>query len=134
MLKVSSIFLALGCVALAPVLRVTLATTPGPGYHLIKTVQLGAAPGGGEYFDYITVDSAARRVYLAHGTEIKVINANNFNVVSTITGGLKRTRGVAVVPELGKGFISDGDLAAAVMFDLKALKVTGQVKADKDAD
>src|SRR5712691_1435325 len=75
-----------------------LAAPPGGGYHLIKKVSFGAAPGGGEYFDYITVDSAARRVYLSHGTEIKVVNADNFNVVGTITGGLKRTHGVAGTP------------------------------------
>ena len=43
---------------------VALAAPPGSGYHLLKKIPLGAAPGGGEYFDYVTVDSAARRVYL----------------------------------------------------------------------
>ena len=38
-----------------------LASPPASGYHLIKKVQLGAAPGGGEYFDYVSVDTAARR-------------------------------------------------------------------------
>src|SRR5216684_3495325 len=106
-----------------------------PGsYHLLKKIPLGAAPGGGEYFDYITVDPAARRVYLSHGTEFKVLDADNFAVVGTISGDFKRNHGAAVVPELGKGFISDGELGAAVMFDLKTLKTTGQIKAEKDAD
>jgi YVTN family beta-propeller protein len=104
------------------------------GYHLLKKIPLGAAPGGGEYFDYITVDAAARRVYLSHGTEFKVLDADNFAVVGTISGDFKRNHGAAVVPELGKGFISDGELGAAVMFDLKTLKTTGQIKAEKDAD
>src|SRR6266852_7532833 len=110
------------------------AAPPPGGYHLIKKVSFGAAEGGGEYFDYITVDTAARRVYLSHGTEFKVVDADNFSVVGTITGGFKRNHGVALVPELGKGFISDGDLGAAVMFDLKTLKTIGQVKAEADAD
>src|SRR5882672_12968645 len=112
----------------------SIAAPAGGGYHLIKKVSFGAAEGGGEYFDYITVDSAARRVYLSHGTEFKVLDADNYSVVGTITGGFKRNHGVALVPQLGKGFISDGDLGAAVMFDLKTLKTTGQVKAEKDAD
>src|SRR5437667_9156812 len=99
-----------------------LAAAPSGKYHLLKKIPLGAAEGGGEYFDYITVDSAARRVYLSHGTEFKVLDADNFNIVGTITGGFKRNHGVALVPELGKGFISDGDLGAAVVFDLKTLK------------
>ena len=102
-------------------------------YHLLKKVPFGAAPGGGEYFDYITVDSAARRVYLAHGTEIKVLNADTYETVGTIDG-FKRNHGVALVPDLNKGFISDGDAGQVVIFDMKTLKQSGQAKADKDVD
>jgi len=104
------------------------------GYHLIKKVSFAAAPGGGEYFDYITVDSAARRVYLSQGTEIKVVDADKFTEVGTITAGFKRDHGVALVPELNRGFVSDGDLAEAVMFDMKTLKVLSHIKTDKDCD
>jgi hypothetical protein len=38
---------------------------------------IGVAEGGGEYFDYITLDAAARRIYLSHGTEIKVLEADS---------------------------------------------------------
>src|SRR5712692_3367981 len=110
-----------------------IAAPPG-GYHLIKTVSFGPAEGGGEYFDYITVDTAARRVYLSHGTEFKVVDADSFAVLGTITGGFKRNHGVALVPELGKGFISDGELAEAVMFDMKTLKVLSHIKTEKDCD
>ncbi len=87
-----------------------IAAPPGSGYHLLKKIPLGAAEGGGEYFDYINVDAAARRVYLSHGTEFKVVDADNFSVVGTIAGGFKRNHGIALVPELNRGFISDGDL------------------------
>jgi YVTN family beta-propeller protein len=111
-----------------------LFAAPADGYHLLKNIPLGAAEGGGEYFDYITVDSTARRVYLSHGTEIEVLDADSGAVTGKITGGFKRNHGVALVPALGRGFISDGDLGQVVMFDLKTLKTTGQVKADMDAD
>ena len=104
-----------------------VAAPPAGGYHLIKKVSFGAAEGGGEYFDYITVDSAARRVYLSHGTEFKVVDADNFSVVGTITGGFKRNHGLALVPELGKGFISDGRDNAVTIFDLKTLKTIEKV-------
>ena len=39
-----------------------------PGYHLLKSVTLPDAPGGGEYYDYVSVDPVARRVYVSHGT------------------------------------------------------------------
>ena len=110
-----------------------LATPPAGGYHLLKKIPFGAAEGGGEYFDYVTMDAAARRLYLSHGTEVKVLDADSFTVVGKITG-LKRDHGVALVPELGRGFISDGDLGQAVIFDLKTLKTIGQVKAEAGAD
>jgi YVTN family beta-propeller protein len=103
-------------------------------YHLLKKYSIGQAEGSTrEYFDYITVDSAARRVYLSHGTEIKVIDADSGSVVGTI-GGLKQTHGVAIADEFGRGFITDGAQGKVVIFDLKTLKVTGEAKADKDAD
>jgi len=127
------LLLSLPFVAFALLGTVALASPPGPGYHLIKKVSLGAAPGGGEYFDYVTVDSAARRVYLSHGAEVKVLDADNFSVVGTISG-LKRCHGVVVLPELGKGFITDGDAETVAVFDLKTLKITGQIKSSPDTD
>jgi len=127
------LLLSLPLVAFALLGTVALASPPGPGYHLIKKVSLGAAPGGGEYFDYVTVDSAARRVYLSHGAEVKVLDADNFSVVGTISG-LKRCHGVVVLPELGKGFITDGDAETVAVFDLKTLKITGEIKSSPDTD
>ncbi|OLB34691.1 MAG: hypothetical protein AUH11_17280 [Acidobacteria bacterium 13_2_20CM_57_17] len=104
------------------------------GYHLLKKYSFGAAEGSTrEYFDYITVDSAARRVYLSHGTEIKVIDADS-GVLITNIAGLKQTHGVALASEFGKGFISDGAEGKAIIFDLQTFKVTSEAKADKDAD
>jgi DNA-binding beta-propeller fold protein YncE len=79
------------------------------------------------------VDAASRRVYASHGTEVKVLDADNFSVVGTISG-LKRCHGVALVPEVGKGFITDGDGESVVMFDIKSLKVTGEIKSYPDTD
>ncbi len=104
------------------------------GYHLLAKYPFGAAEGSArEYFDYITVDSSARRVYLSHGTEIKVIDADNGSLIGNITG-LKQDHGVAIAKEFGRGFISDGAQGKVIIFDLKTLKVTGESKADNDAD
>ena len=104
------------------------------GYHLLKKYPFGASEGSTrEYFDYVTVDSAARRVYVSHGTEIKVLDADTGALVGNITG-LKQDHGVAVAAEFGRGFISDGAQGKVIIFDLKTLKVTGEAVADKDAD
>src|ERR1700730_17373941 len=111
-----------------------IARPPEGTYRLLKKYSFGAAEGSSrEYFDYITVDSSARRVYLSHGTEVKVIDADNGAVVGTIAG-LKQDHGVALASEFGRGFITDGAQGKVVIFDLKTLKVIGDAKADKDAD
>src|SRR5205807_6613403 len=110
-----------------------LALSPAAGYHLLKKIPFGAAPGGSEYFDYINFDSAARRVYLSHGTEFLVVEADAGTTVGTISG-LKRCHGVALVPELNRGFISDEGAGQIVMIDLKTLKTIGQIKGQEDAD
>src|SRR5258708_6010518 len=111
-----------------------VASPPAVHYHLLKKVPLGAAAGGGrEYFGYVTLDSKARRVYASHGTEVKVADADSGAVVGTISG-LKQCRGIAMVEELGQGFIRDGGAAKTVIFDMASLKVAGEVKGEEDAD
>src|SRR5579872_2552231 len=104
-----------------------------PAYHLLKKISFGAAEGGREYFDYLTFDPAARRIYLSHGTEVLVVDADSGSLAGKITG-LKRCHGVALVPDLGRGFITDGDAAQIVIFDMKTLKAVGQIKGERDAD
>ncbi len=118
--------------ALLGVFALAMAATGG--YHLLTKYSFGPAEGSTrEYFDYIMVDSSARRVYVSHGTEIKVIDADNGTLIENITG-LKQDHGVAVADEFGRGFISDGGQGKVIIFDLKTLKVIGEVNADKDAD
>jgi DNA-binding beta-propeller fold protein YncE len=62
-----------------------------------------------------------------------LLDADNFSVVGTISG-LKRCHGVVVLPEIGKGFITDGDAAQVVVFDLKSLKKTAEIKTPPDTD
>jgi DNA-binding beta-propeller fold protein YncE len=127
-----SLLARLAAVASLFCLSGAIAATSG-GYHLLKKIPLGAADGGGEYFDYITMDASARRIYASHGTEVQVLNADTGAPIGKITG-LKRCHGVALVPELGKGFISDGDLGQVIIFDLKSLGKLGEAKAEDDAD
>jgi DNA-binding beta-propeller fold protein YncE len=112
---------------------IMMALAAAGNYHLIKKISFGAAEGGREYFDYINVDAAARRAYLSHGAEFLVVNLDTGELAGKVTG-LKRDHGVALVPELGRGFISDGDAAQIVVFDLKTFQTVGQIKGEPDAD
>jgi DNA-binding beta-propeller fold protein YncE len=95
-------------------------------YRLIKTISLPAAPGNREYFDYLSVDNDARRIYVTHGTEVDVLNADDYSLVGKI-GGLQLSHAVVVLKELGKGFITDGEAKKVFAFDPKTLKVTGEI-------
>jgi hypothetical protein len=129
-MKVRSLIYVVVCASFLALGALALASPPASSYHLLKKIPLAAAPGGGEYFDYITVDSDARRVYVSHGTEVVVLDADKWSVVGTI-GGLQRCHGVALVKDLNKGFITDGDGEKVVIFDIKSLKVTGEVKTNQ---
>jgi YVTN family beta-propeller protein len=115
-----------------------LAGSPaGSGYHLIKKVTYGAAPGIGatrEYFDYVIPDVAGRRIFFTEGTAVHVVNADTGDKIGEITGDWKRVHGVALAPETGHGFITDGDAGNIVMFDIKTLKVLKTIKGEEDAD
>jgi hypothetical protein len=111
-----------------------IAHPPQSTYHFQKKYTFGPAEGSTrEYFDYITVDSSARRVYLSHGTEVKVIDADTGSLIANM-GGLKQVHGIALASEFSRGFITDGAQGKVIIFDLKTLKVVGEVKADNDSD
>src|SRR5215813_10856302 len=73
------------------VLGVYVLASPPSGYRLLKKIPFSAAPGTIEYFDYITFDAATRRVYLSHGTEVKMLDADSASVIGTVSD-LPKTR------------------------------------------
>ena len=99
------------------------------GYHLIKKVKLGGEGG----WDYLTVDSASRRLFISRGTHVMVVDADSGKMLGDIpnTAGV---HGIALVPELNKGFTSNGRSETATIFDMKTLKTLGEAKTDKDPD
>jgi len=121
------------CAAVLLLGGLALANPPQGGYHLLKKYELGAPPGGKEYWDYITFDASTRRLYISHNTEVKVVDADSGTIIGDIPD-LKRVHGIALVPDLGRGFISDGGADEAVVFDVKTLKVTGHIKTGGNPD
>ncbi|HWF47508.1 MAG TPA: hypothetical protein VG168_10920 [Bryobacteraceae bacterium] len=90
--------------------------------------------GGEGGWDYVTVDPQTHRLYLPRSTHTMVIDAESGKVIADIPGQ-KIAHGVAIVPEAGRGFISDGGgSGAVVIFDLKTNAVLGKVAAQPDAD
>ena len=93
-----------------------------------KTFHIGGEGG----WDYITVDAKNHRLYVPRSTHTMVIDADSGKTIADIPGQ-KHNHGVALVPEAGRGFITDGS-GAIVIFDLKTNAVLGTVAAQPDAD
>ena len=106
------------------------APSPGPsGYKVIKTVPVGGAGG----WDYVYVDSSARRVYISRGTHTVVMDADTYAVVGDIPD-TQGVHGIAIASDLGRGFTSNGRSNDVTIFDLKTLKPIGNVKTDANPD
>jgi hypothetical protein len=99
------------------------------GYHVIKAV-----PVGGEgFWDYLTVDSEARRLYISHGTHVQVMDIDTYTLVGDIPD-TQGVHGIALAPELGRGFTSNGRANTVTIFGLKTLKTIGTVTAGTNPD
>jgi len=100
----------------------------GP-YHVARTFHVGGEGG----WDYLTVDSEHKLLYVPRSTHTLVLEANTGKTVADIPGQ-KRNHGVAIVPSAGRGFITDGEDASVTVFDLKGYAVLGKVKTADDSD
>ena len=89
-------------------------------------------PGNGG-FDYVTIDSTARRLYLSHGTQVDVVNPDNGQLIGTIadTPGV---HGVALAPEFKHGFTSNGRENKVSMFDPTTLQLINKIDVGKGPD
>jgi DNA-binding beta-propeller fold protein YncE len=125
----------LGPLSVAVILCAVLmsrAATPAPGpsgYHVVKTVPIP----GDEGWDYLTVDADARRVYISHGSHVVVMNADTYAVEGDVPD-TQGVHGIALAPDLGRGFVSAGRANTAVIFDIKSLKTLGTVKTGANPD
>jgi len=101
----------------------------GSGYKVTGTIPV-AGEGG---WDYLSVDEAARRLYLSHSTHVVVYDVDSRAVVGDIPD-TQGVHGIALAPGLGRGFISDGRANSVTIFDLKTLRTLGTVPAGTNPD
>src|SRR5256885_2704096 len=115
---------ALGCLAAAATLFAA-----ATGYHIVGEIQIGGEGG----WDYLTVDSAARRLYVSHATHVAVVDLDSNKVIGDIPDP-PGVHGIAIVTELNKGFVSNGRGNNVTIFDLKTLKTLGTVPTGENPD
>lgn len=101
-----------------------------PEYQVTHTVALGAP----DRWDYVVFDPSSKRVFVAHGDEVTVVDGRKGDVLGHIKGFPGGTHGIAIVSAVGRGYTDDGQKGEAAAFDLSTLKVGKRVKAAEDAD
>jgi len=119
---------------LTPVLLLSLvvpvkAQDPTARYEKVRKIAIGGEGG----WDFLEVDAANRRLYVTRGTHVVVVDLDT----EKVAGDIPETRGVhgvAFVPDLGRGFTSNGGDSTSTVFDTKTLKTLGKVKANGRPD
>src|SRR5579862_9951404 len=116
---------AVVCVSLV---AVTLAAA-APGYHVVTTYKVGGDGG----WDYLTADASARRLYISRGTHVIVLDLDSGKNVADIpdTPGV---HGVALAPEVGRAFTSNGREGTVSILDIKTLALISKVKVGENPD
>ncbi len=106
-----------------------LVSAASSGFHILNEIKIGGDGG----WDYLTVDSAAKRLYVSHATHVVVVDL----VKNTVVGDIPDTpgvHGIALAKDLNKGFISNGRGNNVTIFDLTTLKATGMVATEMNPD
>ena len=121
---------SLAVLASLPVLCASLSPLNAQKWDVVKKLPIGG-PGS---WDYLTVDAPTHRLFVPRSTHTMVIDADSGKTLADIPGQ-KTAHGVAIVPEVGRGFITDGGGdGAIIVFDLKTYAVLGKLAAQPDAD
>ena len=101
----------------------------GTGYKVTGRYPI---PGGGAS-DYVSIDSVARRIYVSHGTQVEVLDADSGKIVGTI-GDTPGVHGIAIASEFKHGFTSNGRENKVSMFDPATLQLIKKIDVGKGPD
>jgi DNA-binding beta-propeller fold protein YncE len=107
----------------------TTQAAPSSGYAVIKKVKLGGEGG----WDLLTIDPDAGRLYLSRATHVMVVDTKTLAVVGDIDGG-DGVHGIALAPQLHRGFITNGKAGTVTVFDTQTLAKIATLQAGKKPD
>jgi YVTN family beta-propeller protein len=125
--------LLVSAVCLTAMTSLSVAQTGQPidstgGYHVLASYPVGGDGG----WDLLTLDSSARRLYIARATRVMVVDADTGKLIGEIPG--TGVHGVAVVSDTNRGFITNGKDDSVAIFDLKTLEIVGHAKTGTKPD
>jgi hypothetical protein len=120
--------LFLTALACAASLAVSASRAEEP-YRFLKEIPVGGEGG----WDYLTVDSAAHRLYISHASKFVVIDTEKNEVVGEIAD-TPGAHGIALAPKLGRGFTTNGRENKVSIVDLATLKTLGKIETGQNPD
>ena len=121
--------LALTSVVTCALTAVTTGSASAKGYSLVNKMTVG----GTGTWDYLYMDSAARRLYVTRQTHLMVINVDTHKVIGDITG-LNGIHGVALDKAKGYGYVTNGKANSVVMFSLATLAKKKEIPVGEGPD
>jgi DNA-binding beta-propeller fold protein YncE len=98
-------------------------------YHLLKTIKIGGTGG----WDYLTIDSEARRLYITRSDRVMVMDIDAGKIVGEVPK-CSGVHGVALDLKRKRGYISNGGDATVSIFDLESLKEISRPKVGQRPD
>src|SRR6266513_156884 len=101
----------------------------GTGYKVVGHYPIGGTGG----FDYVAIDSSARRLYVSHSTQVEFLDADSGKLIGTIadTPGV---HGAAIASAFKHGFTSNGRENKVSMFDPTTLALIKKIDVGKGPD
>jgi len=99
------------------------AAASDPSMEVVQRWKLGGAGG----WDYLTLDSATHRLFISRATRVDVLDTQSGRVLGTVAD-TQGVHGIALAPDLHRGFTSNGRGDSITVFDLDSLKTIREVK------
>ena len=116
-------------VSLVLIIAAAALAAAGPGYKVVNTYKVGGDGG----WDYLTADASARRLYISRATHVIVLDLDSGKNVGDIAD-TQGVHGIALAPELGRGFTSNGREGTVSIFDLQTLATSSKVMVGENPD
>lgn len=120
-MKTSRIFVV--CTLFLLAIAVTWGQGSKSGYKVVEKVKIGGEGG----WDYAIVETTTHHLYLSHATRTMIFDTDTKTVVGEIPNTIG-VHGIALAPELGRGYTSNGRDSSVTVFDLKTFKVLANIK------
>ena len=108
---------------------ITFTSNAQSGLKVVKSLKIGGAGG----WDYLAVQPNSNRLFVAHGTQVNVIDKTTGDSIGVIPNTIG-IHGIAFVPSLNKGFTTNGRTNNSYVFDLKTLLVTDSIATGQKPD